>query len=907
MVTAAILGMAGLAVPGTAQTLSLDPGLWMTDGRIFATAISGRTLYVGGDFGLVAPYTGCGVPVGAGGAPVKGFPMVSGSGPYVGVFAAVPDGAGGWYIGGSFDSVGGVERRNLAHILGDNTISGWNPGTDGLVWTLALSDGVLYAGGKFTSVEGQARNRIAALDPETGSVSAWNPDANSEVWMLFVSGASVYAGGLFAQIGGAARGYIAALDATTGAATAWDAGANDWVSGLVVDGNTVYAGGMFTTIGGQARNHIAALDATTGLATPWDPNANERIFTLAVDKNTVYAGGWFTWDRRLHQAPPTIGGETRDWIAALDKVTGHATPWSPTISGPVNVLSVSGETVNAGGVSQAAGFDKVTGQATWSIGGFLGSPYVWTVSPAVGVVYVGGRFIGLGGQYRTRLAAIDMDTGQATAWNPGATASVRALSVSGKTVYVGGDFRYAPGFPDPSIGGQQRNFVAALDAVTGLATPWNPDVNNIVTALVADRGIVYAGGIFTTSGGQVRNRIAALDSVTALPTAWDPNASGSIAALAVSGSVIYAAGTFTTIGGQVRNRIAALDAGTGLATAWDPNANGSVRALALGGSVVYAGGLFTSIGGQTRNFIAALSVADGLATSWNPDALANTTVGVRALAAQRPAPGADPDVVFVGGAFGTIGGKARRNLAAIDATTGLATEWQADVDTTVWSISADGHSVYAGGDFATLGGETRLHLVGFRSDTPTATLLTTFTAVWRAGTIELAWNFADAAAMRFERLERAPAPAGPWTACAAEIRDEGERTVATDRDVEEGVTYWYRLVAIRADGSPNVLGPIAATASRTIREFTLSFPAPNPTAGAVRIEFELSRQSRVRLLVHDLEGRELARLVDGEQDAGPHLLLWDGKGRTGPLLAGLYFLRLETPAGTLTRRVVVTP
>ena len=81
-----------------------------------------------------------------------------------------------------------------------------------------------------------------------------------------------------------------------------------------------------------------------------------------------------------------------------------------------------------------------------------------------------------------------------------------------------------------------------------------------------------------------------------------------------------------TIGGQTRNHIAALDASTGLATAWNPGAdgrnrrNGDVGALAVSGSTVYAGGYFTSIGGQTRNHIAALDASSGLATAWDPDA-----------------------------------------------------------------------------------------------------------------------------------------------------------------------------------------------------------------------------------------------------------------------------------------------
>ena len=42
---------------------------------------------------------------------------------------------------------------------------------------------------------------------------------------------------------------------------------------------------------------------------------------------------------------------------------------------------------------------------------------------------------------------------------------VETLMLSGSTVYVGGEFT--------SVGGQQRNRIAALDAQAGIATGWN--------------------------------------------------------------------------------------------------------------------------------------------------------------------------------------------------------------------------------------------------------------------------------------------------------------------------------------------------------------------------------------------------------------------------------------------------
>jgi hypothetical protein len=53
---------------------------------------------------------------------------------------ALPDGVGGWYIGGGFSNVGDVARNGLAHILADGTVDpNFNPDMSSTVNSLALS------------------------------------------------------------------------------------------------------------------------------------------------------------------------------------------------------------------------------------------------------------------------------------------------------------------------------------------------------------------------------------------------------------------------------------------------------------------------------------------------------------------------------------------------------------------------------------------------------------------------------------------------------------------------------------------------------------------------------------------------------------------------------------------------
>jgi len=240
------------------------------------------------------------------------------------------------YVGGVFWNIGGQMRNNIAAIdATTGNANSWNPNANGLVDNLALSsDGsTLYVGGNFTSIGGQSRNNIAALEVSTGNATSWNPNApggGTYVFDIAVSDddSTVYAGGNFTSIGGQSRNRIAALDATTGNATTWDPDSDDWVYVLELSGSTLYVGGLFSNIGGQTRNYIAAIDTSTGNATSWDPNANNQINTLEVSGTTVYTGGAFTF----------IGGQVRNRIAAIDMTTGNATPWNPDANGIVFAL-----------------------------------------------------------------------------------------------------------------------------------------------------------------------------------------------------------------------------------------------------------------------------------------------------------------------------------------------------------------------------------------------------------------------------------------------------------------------------------------------------------------------------------------------------------------------------------------
>ncbi|MGH3861873.1 glucoamylase family protein [Actinokineospora sp.] len=76
--------------------------------------------------------------------------------------------------------------------------------------------------------------------------------------------------------------------------------------------------------------------------------------------------------------------------------------------------------------------------------------------------------------------------------------------------------------------------------------------------------------------------------------------------------------------------------------------------------------------------------------------------------------------------------------------------------------------------------------------------------------------------------------------------------------------------------------------------------APNPMLSHATIRFQLVQAGHVRLVVYDVSGREIARLVDGERDAGVHDIRLDG----ADLPSGVYRCRLDAGGTTLERIVV---
>jgi hypothetical protein len=81
------------------------------------------------------------------------------------------------------------------------------------------------------------------------------------------------------------------------------------------------------------------------------------------------------------------------------------------------------------------------------------------------------------------------------------------------------------------------------------------------------------------------------------------------------------------------------------------------------------------------------------------------------------------------------------------------------------------------------------------------------------------------------------------------------------------------------------------------KHYSLSQNYPNPFNGSTVIEYNLPIASNVRLSILDINGREVATLIDEPQKAGTHNVTWRGLDQQGRSLAsGIYFYRITAPS-----------
>jgi hypothetical protein len=131
----------------------------------------------------------------------------------------------------------------------------------------------------------------------------------------------------------------------------------------------------------------------------------------------------------------------------------------------------------------------------------------------------------------------------------------------------------------------------------------------------------------------------------------------------------------------------------------------------------------------------------------------------------------------------------------------------------------------------------------------------------------------------------------------------------TDSTTSGGTSYYYRLSVTKSDATELQSYPITFTPAVTLvnpgrtlaLRFGLSNNYPNPFNPSTVISYQLAVNSKVVLKVYDLLGREVATLVDEQEQPGEYSVTFDARG----LASGMYYYRIQAGTFVETKKMLL--
>jgi Domain of unknown function (DUF5122) beta-propeller len=651
------------------------------------------------------------------------------------VFASAAD-SSSLYVGGRFSAVNPYSAPRLAIVdqATGNLNTSCDLGTgflDGYVAAIVTIGNTIYVAGEFNQYRGSIVGKLAkvdattcALDPVFNGGGGFGANPGETVYAVAVSGSSLYVVGNVSSYRGAAINGIVKLDLTTGAADPAFAPApraDGIADAIVISGTSVYVGGYFQHFAGVPAARIAKLDAATGAADTTftaAPGADGPVATLAISGNQLYVGGSFTHYAGVSTALARVNATSGALDTAFTQSVGNAAQVSALlVSG--NVLYVARQFPGATPVLEK--IDTTTGSANAAFSAGAGFDFgVNSLLLANSSLYVGGAFTSYRGTPAFDLAKIDPTSGaldttftQAT----GGNTAVYALAFVGSQIIAGGTLSTYRGTPASNI----AKFSLTTDepdlAFSSTAAP-----NSNVITMKLNGAALYIGGVFTSCGGLNSFLVAKIDAATGACDSVFAAGGGApfpVSAMLIHGNSLYLGG-----GSAVAN-LAKMDLLTGhVDPAFSAHgfADGQVSSLADSPTAIYAGGEFQNYGGLPAQGLVKLDPATGAL-----DQTFTQSTGV------APGTNGGPVYVFallfannslyVGGAFQSYRGSSAQSLLKLDPVTGAldtsfshSTGFLGDAE----ALISTGSSIIVAGDFLSYRGGPTSNLVKLDASTGNA-------------------------------------------------------------------------------------------------------------------------------------------------------------------------------------------
>ena len=748
-------------------------------------------------------------------------------------------------VGGHFTTVGGQPRSNLARLDSDGSLdSSFNPdvtcnraGTTPSVDSMVIqTDGSILLGGTFTTVAGQPRGNLARLRGDGVLDLTFNPVSSGSLSAVAVqTDGKILAGGLFSSLAGQAWKALGRLNYTVpatedlrrdGSGITWLRGGSspevwrttfehtgdgiDWTS--LGAGSRIIGGWQLTDVtppaGGtvRARGFLAS-GYRNGSSWFVETLIGAPVFTTQPVSLTNNAGTAVTFSSQVAGPAPLsfqwlkdgvpltdgagVTGATSNTLALADVLKAAEASYclvvtnaNGSVTSLVATLTVVDPVLTSDPLSRYADpgqnmLFSVTAAGTalnyqwWKDGVALRqATEASLVLTNVQLSDAGNYRVVVSNQFGSLTSAVatltvnlaTLDSG----FNPGAGGSVSAMAVQpdGK-VLLGGAFT--------ALGGQTRYRLGRLNADGTLDTGFSPQASATVHCLTVQRdGKILVGGDFGSLAGYSRSYIGRLNTNGTLDTSFTASLSSRAQAIliqpdgkiivggtnyvsrlntngtsdssfkttgGVNGPVtsltfqsdgkIVAGGLFTSLRGQTRSRLGRLNADGSLDATFNPGVDKTVLALALqADGRILVGGAFTRVANQPRTNFARLYPDGTLDVDFAPAVTGSSSASIYSLAVQT-----DGRIVL-GGLFTAVAGQPRLDCARLNPDGTIDAGFNPGANSYVYGLAIQGDGrILAGGNFTQFGGQSRSRVARLNNTEPATQELTEdgSTITWSRG------------------------------------------------------------------------------------------------------------------------------------------------------------------------------
>ena len=343
------------------------------------------------------------------------------------VKTVLPDGMGGYFIGGLFTKIGDSTRRYLAQIDASGKPTQWRPVVDSFVKVMLRRNDTLFIGGSFRKFAGAIRYCFA---------------------MYSLNGDSLINNG-----GTAGFSYVKTIndmlivkDTLVFGGTSADEDISPIIKKYNFRNKYIVSFDLQFTQYGEVSSLQLSPDATTLLYSCYDNGDYVR--------GVNYANGNFKYIVKVYN--PILGAYDRriNKIKTVGNITYVVGPFNGLISSDGNIFVRKG----------FAAFDTYSGQV-FNVN-LQADGFIYFIEKLDGKIVVSGKFNSIAGQPRTNMAMLDTGTLNLNTWSLSPTDQLTAMCMQNNKTFVAGEFK--------GLFAVKRNGFAAINASTNIVTDWNP-------------------------------------------------------------------------------------------------------------------------------------------------------------------------------------------------------------------------------------------------------------------------------------------------------------------------------------------------------------------------------------------------------------------------------------------------